>query len=88
MTAQSHPQVSYRTYWVAWLCLLAITVAMVFTGTRPVLILGMCVKATIIALWFMHLKYERLDFVLCVLVGIFATGLVLFGLIAPDGMAM
>ncbi|MCI0340044.1 MAG: hypothetical protein L0216_02640 [Planctomycetales bacterium] len=78
----------YRTYWSAWLVLLAITLAMVLTGSPPVLVAGMMAKATIIALWFMHLRTERLDLVLIVLGGIFATSLALFGLIAPDGWEM
>ncbi len=88
MTAPSPTQVNYRTYWLAWLCLLCITLAMLFIGKPAVLIAGMILKASIIGLWFMHLRYERLDFVLCILVGIFVTGLLLFGLIAPDGRAM
>ncbi len=88
MTEQSHTAVDYRTYWLAWLALLLITLAMVFIGSRPVLITGMTLKAAIICLWFMHLRYERLDLLLCVILGIFATALVLFGLIASDGRLM
>lgn len=87
-TAEAHAAVDYRTYWLAWACLLVITLAMVLTGAVPILITGMAVKALIIALWFMHLRYERLDLVLCVLLGIFFTALLLFLLIYPDGQAM
>ncbi len=86
--AGGHVEFSYKPYWIAWLCLLAITLAMVFIGNQAVLIVGMALKATIIGAWFMHLRYERLDFVLCVALGILATSLVLFFLIAPDGRAM
>ena len=88
MTTQEHGTVSYTTYWRAWLCLLVITVTMVFIGSAPVLIGGMMLKATIIALWFMHLRYERLDFVLCVIISIFCTALLLYLLILSDGRAM
>ena len=83
-----HADVSYKTYWVAWLILLAQTLAMVFVSQPPVLILGMVIKAAIIFLWFMHLRHEKIDLLLYVTVGIFATALILFVLIAPDGMAM
>jgi hypothetical protein len=79
---------SYRTYWIAWFVLLGLTIVMVFLATPVVLIAGMTVKAAIIGLIFMHLRYERLLFVLYILLGIFATALILYGLIAPDGKAM
>lgn len=76
-----------RTYWVAWLALLAITVAMVAIGHPGLIIAGMAAKASIIALWFMHLRYERVVLLLTVALAIVATNLLLFGLIAVDGMA-
>ena len=85
---EAHVEVSYKTYWYAWLCLLVVTLLMVLTLDPLVLIAGMSLKALIIALWFMHLRYEKLELVLYVLVGIFATALLLFFLIAPDGRAM
>lgn len=88
MTVSQHAQAGYKTYWLAWLCLLFITLTMVFIGSSPVLIAGMTLKATIIGLWFMHLRYERKGFVLCITLGIFLTAALLFGLIAPDGRAM
>lgn len=80
--------IPYRTYWLAWITLLAITLVMVFIVHPAILILGMALKATIIVLWFMHLKYERLEFALGVSLAVVATGLLLFGLISPDGLAM
>lgn len=77
----------YRTYWLAWLALLTITIAMVAIGHPALLLVGMAVKATIIALWFMHLRYERAALLLTVALVIVATNLLLFGLIAVDGMA-
>jgi caa(3)-type oxidase subunit IV len=79
---------SYALYWKAWLALLAITVTMVFVGSTPVVVAGIAAKAAIILLWFMHMRYERLDFALFVLVSMFFLALVLFGLIVPDGRAM
>jgi cytochrome c oxidase subunit IV len=84
----SQPHAAYQTYWLAWVSLLVITVAMVYSGRPFLLVTGMTAKAAIIGLWFMHLRYERLDLVLCVVVGIFATALVLFLLMVPDGRAM
>lgn len=78
----------YGTYWAAWLLLLGITLAMVLTGHPVVLLGGILLKATIIVLWFMHLRYERLDFTLVIVLGTLLTALVLFGLIVPDGRAM
>ena len=79
---------NYRIYFRAWLILLAITVLMLVIQDPSFLVAGMVAKATIIALWFMHLKYERIDFTLLVAVSIVLFSLVLFALIAPDGLAM
>lgn len=81
-------QVAYRTYWLAWLTLLVITLGMVFVQLQAVLVLGMIAKATIIGAWFMHLRYERLEFTIIIMASIFVTALILFGLIVPDGLAM
>ena len=86
--ASTDPKTAYAIYWKAWVALLIVTLGMVFIQTKAILIIGMCCKATIISLWFMHLRYEKLDFVLYILLGIFATSLLLFGLIAPDAMAV
>jgi len=85
---EEHAAIPYSVYVKAWVSLLVITIVMVMWHVPFVLITGMAAKALIIALWFMHLRYERLDFVLYVLLGIFATAIVLYGLIAPDGMQM
>jgi len=79
---------SYRAYWTAWLVLLLVTLAMVFTGARPVLVGGMLAKAGIITLLYMHLVHERPRLVWTVLLGIFLTSAVLVGLLIPDGRAM
>ena len=82
------PQPNYSVYLKAWLVLLVITVLMVAIGNRAVLVVGMTIKATIIALWFMHLRYERRGLVWSVVVSLVVCSLLLFGLIAADGMAM
>ena len=78
----------YRIYWIAWTMLLALTLIMVFLAHPAVLLLGIMVKITIIALWFMHLKYEVKSFQLIVASSILVTGVLLYALIAPDGMSM
>ena len=78
----------YKTYWTAWLALLVVTVLMVFVANRSVLIAGMVFKAAIILMLFMHLKYEKFALIVTVLLGVFATSLLLYGLLIPDGMAM
>lgn len=83
-----HAAPNYRSLLVAWLALLVITVTMVFVHRPPVLISGMIAKAAIIALWFMHLRFERKDFVFVFILCLFGTAVVLFGLIIPDGQAM
>jgi hypothetical protein len=78
---------SYAGYWIAWGILLGITLLMLAIANPALLVAGMAAKATIIALWFMHLRTERLSLTLTVGIGIVVTTLILFGLIAPDGMA-
>jgi cytochrome c oxidase subunit IV len=79
---------NYRIYFKIWAVLLAITLLMVFTKSRAVLLPGMAAKATLIALFYMHLKDERRDFILYVTASIVLLSLILFLLIAPDGMVM
>ncbi|NOT29097.1 MAG: hypothetical protein HOP15_01475 [Planctomycetes bacterium] len=79
---------SYRTYWTAWLVLLALTVGMVFTGQKSVMVGGMLAKAGLITLLYMHLMHEKRRLVWTVLLAIFLTSAVLVGLLVPDGKAM
>jgi caa(3)-type oxidase subunit IV len=86
----------YSRYWMWWGVLLGLTVLMLLTETVPlyraaavaVLVVAMLVKAGVIATWFMHLKFERMALVLAVVGGTLLTAAALFGLIAPDGIAM
>ena len=85
-TTQAAPD--YKIYLKVWLTLLVVTLVMVFVQNRAVLIGGMMIKATLIVLWFMHLLYERIDFILLMVVSIAFFSILLFGLIAPDGLVM
>lgn len=85
----------YRTYWIAWLILLALTTLMIVAegaglpraGTVTVVLAAMVTKVTLIGGWYMHLKYERAALVACVVGGTFATAAFLFFLILPDGLS-
>lgn len=79
---------NYRVYLKIWIVLLVITLLMVFTRNPAILLPGMAAKATLIALWFMHLKDERKDFILYVAGSIVIFSAVLFALLVPDGKAM
>ena len=87
---------SYRTYWVAWVILLALTLMMVLVeaaGLPRVLIVlilvgAMLTKATLIGGWFMHLRFERAALVVSLVGATLATAAFLFFLLVPDGMAM
>ena len=86
---------SYRTYWSIWVILLVLTLLMIFleaiefsvAGTIILLSGAMLVKATLIAGWFMHLRYERLALVLSVTLGILVTAAFMYFLLIPDGLA-
>lgn len=84
----SHASPTYKTYWVIWFILLALTVAMVFVGAKPILIGGMLVKASLITLVYMHLVHEKKNLIWTVMLGIFLTSAVLVVLMIPDGKAM
>lgn len=75
---------TYRTYWGAWFLLLILTVAMVAFTNKALIIAGIAVKSSIIALWFMHLKTERWGLAVSVALAILGLTFVLFGLISID----
>jgi caa(3)-type oxidase subunit IV len=77
---------SYGIYWGAWLVLLAMTVAMVSIANPAVILAGITLKAAVITMWFMHLKYERSGLALTVAVTILFLSLLLFGLISIDAV--
>jgi cytochrome c oxidase subunit IV len=87
---------SYRTYWIAWGILLVLTLIMLllegsgFPRGAAIffLVAAMLTKATVIAGWFMHLRFERFALVVSVVVSTLATAAVLYFLLIPDGLAM
>ncbi len=82
----------YKTYWITWFVLLALTLGMLAIDDGPfpklmvlaVLLAAMAVKASAIGAYFMHLRLERPRLVLAVVAGLALTGAVLFGVIAFD----
>ncbi len=91
---QEESKVSSSPYWRIWFVLLVLTLVMVFVDQSPltrgvmvlVLVGVMLVKVSLIAGYFMHLRFEKLNLILVILVGLLITGLLLFVVIAPDGM--
>ena len=85
----AHP---YRIYWITWVFLLLVTVAMLgaeaFHMPRWFLVLFllafMMVKASFIGGNFMHLRFERSNLAFMVFAGIMVTTLSLFFYIAAE----
>ena len=82
----------YRVYWVTWIILLVITVAMLAAESFHMprwfllifLLVFMMVKAVIIGGNFMHLRYEKRSLAFMVATGILVTSLILFFFIRPE----
>lgn len=77
MNEQEHPVIPYRTFVTVWVVLLALTAAtVVISGVHLGALniwaaLGIAsVKSALVIFFFMHLKYERLLFKLCLLVAL------------------
>ena len=87
---------SYRTYWGIWVVLLVLTLFMItiegveMSRALTVLVLAgaMMVKATLIAGWFMHLRYEHIGLMLSVVLGTLGTAAFLYFLLIPDSLAV
>jgi len=70
-----------------------LTVSMIFISESGLaqapkavlLLLGSSIKATLIIFYFMHLKFEKMNLILTVLVGIFVTSILMFVVPAYDG---
>lgn len=83
----------YKVYWIIWAILLTATLSMVLIGESQMteapkaflLLIGSSIKATLIIFFYMHLRFERLNLILVVLVGIFLTGILMFVIPAFDG---
>jgi caa(3)-type oxidase subunit IV len=82
----------YRVYWITWVILLGITVAMLAAESLHMprwflvafLLAFMMVKATMIGGNFMHLRYEKRNLAVMVAAGILVTSLILFFFIRPE----
>ena len=89
MSDTAHP---YRVYWVTWVILLMVTVAMLLAESFHMprwflvvfLLAFMMVKAVMIGGNFMHLRYERRNLAIMVGAGILVTSLILFGFISRE----
>ena len=85
----AHP---YRIYWITWVFLLMVTVAMLgaeaFHMPRwflvPFLLAFMMLKAVMIGGNFMHLRFEKRNLAFMVFASIMVTTLILFFYIAPE----
>jgi cytochrome c oxidase subunit IV len=81
-----------KTYWITWSVLLVFTVAMLWADGASIprfalvgfMLLAMLTKASLIGANFMHLRHERAALTGTVVVGLLATAIVLYVLIAPD----
>lgn len=86
----------YRIYWVTWVILLVITVAMLLSEKLHMprwflvlfLLTFMMVKASMIGGNFMHLRHEHRRMVIMVAAGILVTSLILFAFITPEAWSV
>ncbi len=92
MTDTSSTHVGLGTYWKTWGVLLALTLVMLVVDGSDVsrallvgvILLAMVIKATLIAGYFMHLRYEHVAIGITVIVCLFLVGAFLYALILPD----
>jgi len=88
--------ISYRTYWLIWIVLLALTVFMLLIEAVRIpaavamvlLVLAMLTKATFIGGWFMHLRYERAALAVSLVVITLLTAAFLWFLLIPDAVGV
>ena len=81
---EAHAGSGYKSYWAIWVVLLVLTVVMLKVSHQGLIIAGIAIKSGLIAMWFMHLKFEKTGLIWAVVISIVATTAVLFGLIAVD----
>ena len=70
-----------------------LTLTMVFIGESGMselpkallLLVGSALKATLIMMYFMHLKFEKQNLILTIMIGIFVTSVLMFVVPAYDG---
>ena len=92
--SDTHRRAGYRTYWVTWGILLAITGFMLVADSLSwpktflvvLLMAAMMVKALLIGGQFMHLRYERPGLIWAVAGTILFLSAFLFILISFDGL--
>jgi len=90
----THPAASYKSYWVTWGILLALTGVMLLAEVLSmpaafvvgILLAAMLVKASLIGGQFMHLRFENAALILAVAGTILFFSAFLFILIAFDGL--
>ncbi len=83
-----------RAYWGIWGVLLALTLVMIGVEamemsrvvTVLILVTAMMTKATLIAGWFMHLRWETMVFMVLVVSSIVLTSAFMFFLLIPDAL--
>ncbi len=86
--------VSYKVYWTIWVVLLVLTLIMIGvealslpSGIAILILVGaMMTKATLIAGWFMHLKFETRFIVLSLVLATLLTAAFLVFLLMPDAI--
>jgi len=89
-----HTAHSLKTYWQIWGMLLTLTVVMLFLDQAPlpytlfvvIMVAAMLTKASLIAAYFMHLKYEHRFLQAALLVGLLINGTFMFALFIPDAV--
>jgi caa(3)-type oxidase subunit IV len=90
----AHPAAGYKSYWITWGILLALTGVMLLAEVLSlpaavvvsILLAAMLVKATLIGAQFMHLRFEKPALILAVAGSILFFSAFLFILIAFDGL--
>jgi caa(3)-type oxidase subunit IV len=96
MSAPAGATNPYRAYFVNWIILLVITVAMLAAERLQMppwfliafLLAFMVVKATMIAGTFMHLRFEKASLAVMVAAGLIVTSLILFAYITPEAASV
>jgi len=94
VSESAHGDNPYRIYWITWVILLVITVAMLGAELLHFpriflilfLVVFMMVKASMIAGNFMHLRFERRNLSWMVGAGILVTSLILYTFITPESL--
>lgn len=87
-----HGAGGYKLYWTIWGILLTLTLIMLVLDQAPmprvlfvlVMLAAMLTKASLIGIYFMHLRFERVAIAWMVCIGLLVNGAILYGLIVPD----